>query len=86
MSGSIWDTVALGRWAHDLQVPDVHNQVTAGGLPGHAERVSGSRDQATARSNCSKRIATWNVNTLYQEGKLEGRRGGCVGCGGGERS
>ena len=65
------DVVALCRWRHDWQVPIVRNHGTAGGLPRHAERMSESRDRATARIDCCKRIATWNVNTLYQAVKLD---------------
>ena len=33
--------------------------------------MSGVRDRATTRIDCCKRIATWNVNTLHQAGKLD---------------
>ena len=33
--------------------------------------MSGSRSYATARTDCSRRIATWNVNTLYQTGQFD---------------
>ena len=66
------DAVAPGRSGHDRQVLPVRNQATAGGSPGHAEQVPGSRNQATARlDRCCSRIVTWNVNTLYQAGKLD---------------
>ena len=35
------DADALGRWSHAWQVTIVRNQVIAGGLPRHAEQVSG---------------------------------------------
>ncbi|XP_063863898.1 craniofacial development protein 2-like [Scylla paramamosain] len=65
------DAVAPGRWDHDRQVMPVRNQETAGGSPGHAKQVSGSRNRTSARWDCCRRIATWNVNTLYQVGKLD---------------
>ena len=70
-STSNGNAVAPGRWDHDQQVLPVRNQETAGDSPGHARQVSGSRNRATARLDCCSRIATWNVNTLYQVGKLE---------------
>ena len=33
--------------------------------------MSGSRYYATARTDCRIRIATWNVNKLYQAGKFD---------------
>ena len=65
------DVVAPGRSNYVQQVFSVRHQATAGGSPGHAQQVSGSRYRATARTDTQKRIATWNVNTLYQAGKFD---------------
>ena len=62
---------APGRYVHSRRVTLDRQPATAGGSAGHAERVSGSRDRATARIDRPRRIATWNVNTLHQAGKIE---------------
>ena len=62
---------APGRNVHSRWVTFDRQRATAGGSTGHAQRVSGGRDRATARTDCARRIATWNVNTLYQAGKFE---------------
>ena len=49
----------------------VRYQATAGGSPGHAQQVSGSRYRATARTDTQKKISTLNVNTLYQAGMFD---------------
>ena len=72
-SSSIEEAVAPGRVSHARQVRFDRQQATAGGSPAHAEQVPGSRraTAATARTDKIKRIATWNVNTLFQVGKFE---------------
>ena len=61
--------VALGRPGRAQQVLLVRNLTIAGGA-GHVQQVPcGRRD--TARVDKMRRIATWNVNTLYQDGKFE---------------
>ena len=72
-SSSNEDAVAPGRSIHDPQVESDRHQATAGGSPVHAEQVSGSRraTAAMARTDATRRIATWNVNTLFQVGKFE---------------
>ena len=72
-STSSEDAVAPGRNIHVRQVESDRQQATAGDSPMHAERVPGSRraTAAMARTDRPKRIATWNVNTLYQVGKFE---------------
>ena len=62
---------APGRLVHSRRVTFDRQPATAGGSTGHAQRVSGGRDRATARTDRTRRIATWNVNTLHQIGKLE---------------
>ena len=64
-------TPAPGRYVHSRWVTINRHPATAGGLTGHAQRVSGGRNEATARIDSVRRVATWNVNTLYQTGKLE---------------
>ena len=60
--------VALGRPGRAQQALPVRNQTTAGGA-GHVQQVPyGRRD--TARVDKMRRIATWNVNILYQDGKF----------------
>ena len=70
---SIEDAVAPGRIIYDRQVESDRHHASAGGSPGHAEQVPGRRraTAAMARTDSTKRIATWNVNTLFQVGKFE---------------
>ena len=65
--------IGLMESIHDPQVESDRHQATAGGSPVHAEQVSGSRraTAAIARTDATRRIATWNVNTLFQVGKFE---------------
>ena len=61
--------VALGRPGRAQQGLPVRDQTTAGGA-GHVQQVPSGR-RVTARVDKMRRIATWNVNTLYQDGKFE---------------
>ncbi len=47
------------------------NQNSSLGRDRHAPQVAPDRHQATMRTNQVKRIGTWNVRTLYQQGKLD---------------
>ena len=47
------------------------HQVTVSGSAVYKQQVLGSRYYATARTDCRRRVATWNVNTLYQAGKFD---------------
>ena len=49
----------------------VRYPATADGSSRHAQRVLGSHNSTTGRSTCYRKVATWNVNTLNQAGKLE---------------
>ena len=62
------DAVAPSRAR--LVVSDRH-QVTVSGSAVYKQQVLGSRYYATARTDCRRRVATWNVNTLYQAGKFD---------------
>ena len=64
-------TVAPGRYVHSWRVTTDRHPATTSGPSGHAQQVPRGHYQATARTDCIRRIATWNVNTLYQIGKLE---------------
>ena len=70
-SSSSEDAAAPCRNGYVQQVPSDRHQATAGGSPGHAQQVFGSRYRVTARTDSQKKIASWNVNTLYQAGKFE---------------
>lgn len=63
--------VAPGRCGHDQRVLPVRHQAAAGDSPGHAQQVAGGRNRATARTDRLYRVATWNVNTLFQAGKFD---------------
>ena len=63
--------VAPGRCSHDQQVLPVCYPAIADGSTRHVQRVPGNRNRVTARSTCCCKLASWNVNTVYQSGKLE---------------
>ena len=45
--------------------------VASPGWTRHGQQVASNRHQATVRNSSKLRIATWNVRTLYQLGRLE---------------
>ncbi|XP_071947472.1 uncharacterized protein [Antedon mediterranea] len=55
-------------------VKGVHPSYEGGSSPGrvsHVRQVELDRHQATVRNRSTIRLGTWNVRTLYQDGKLE---------------
>ena len=68
--------VSLGQTRHVEQVASDRHPATVLGQTGHVEQVASDRHPATVsnrnkiKNHSNMRIATWNVNTLYQAGKL----------------
>ena len=70
--GSIKEgVVPHGQCSQEQQVMPFRYPATADGSSRHAQRVLGSHNSTTARSTCYRKVATWNVDTLYQAGKVE---------------
>ena len=64
--------VPPGQCSQEQQVMPFRYPATADGSSRHTQRVVlGSHNSTTARSTCCRKVATWNVNTLYQAGKVE---------------